>query len=105
MADKGKRLPEKSEVSAENPGQRLIAELKRRESILIGRDIECDVVIKDAKASRKHCRLTRTDDGFVLEDLGSRNGTFVNGARIEGSVTLKSSQTFKAGDTVFYLAP
>lgn len=105
MANKRKPLPEESEGLAVFSSEQLMEELQSRKSILIGRDVECDVVIKDVKASRMHCRLTRTDDGFLLEDLGSRNGTFVSGARIEGSVTLKPSQTFKAGDTVFYLSP
>lgn len=79
--------------------------LGRREEIVIGRGVECDVVIKDAKASRKHCRLVRKGDGFVLEDLGSKNGTFVNGKKIAEQVEMKVQQTFKIGDTVFYLSP
>ena len=43
-----------------------------RKSILIGRSAHCDVTIKDAKASREHCRLTLDGAGFSLEDLGSR---------------------------------
>ena len=78
--------------------------LQRRDSIVIGRGIDCDLVIRDAKASRRHCQLTRTEDGFRLEDLGSRNGTYVNGERITGSVQLKASGTFKIGDTMFYLS-
>ncbi|MDA1273388.1 MAG: FHA domain-containing protein [Verrucomicrobia bacterium] len=104
MAEKRKGSPNGLESGSENQGRRLIPDLKKRESIVIGRGVECDVVIKDVKASRKHCRLTRTDGGFVLEDLGSRNGTFVNGEKIEESVTLKQGQNFKAGDTVFYIA-
>lgn len=76
----------------------------RRDEIVIGRGVDCDVVIKDAKASRKHCRLLRKDDGFVLEDLGSRNGTFFEGKKITGQVALHADQTFKIGDTVFYLS-
>ena len=105
-------MPEQEKPSTDESGEsqrlanrRLIPEIKTRESILIGRGIECDVVIKDVKASRKHCRLTRAKGGFTLEDLESRNGTFVEGKRIESSVKLKPSQTFKVGDTVFYLAP
>lgn len=106
MAEKREYSPDELEGSGgKSRDRQLIPDLKKRESIVIGRGVECDVVIKDVKASRKHCRLTRTEGGFVLEDLGSRNGTFVNGERIEGSVTLKKSQTFQAGDTIFYLAP
>ena len=78
--------------------------LKSRQSIVIGRGAECDVVVKDEKASRRHCRLSRQTADFLLEDLGSRNGTYVDGLRISEPTPLKSNQTFKIGDTVFYLA-
>jgi pSer/pThr/pTyr-binding forkhead associated (FHA) protein len=77
--------------------------LQKRDSVVIGRGTDCDVVIQDLKASRRHCQLTRTGDGFLLQDLGSRNGTYVNGERITGPVLLKTSHTFQVGDTMFYL--
>ncbi len=80
-------------------------DLQQRKTVVIGRGPGCDVVLKDVKASRKHCRLTRKDGSFQLEDLGSKNGTFVEGVRITEPVLLKINQTFKVGDTVFYLAP
>ena len=105
MANKPVSPPKAPKPVEGNPGQPLPANLQGRKSIVIGRGAECDVVIKDPKASRRHCQLTRKESAFVLEDLGSRNGTFVNGERIKGPVTLQPSQAFKAGDTVFYLAP
>ncbi len=78
--------------------------LRARQTVVIGRGKECDVVISDVKASRRHCRLTRGEDWFELEDLGSKNGTFVEGKRIREAVVLRSNQTFKVGDTVFYLS-
>jgi pSer/pThr/pTyr-binding forkhead associated (FHA) protein len=78
--------------------------LQKRDTVVIGRGMDCDVVIKDVKASRRHCQLTRKPDGFLLEDLGSRNGTLVNGVRITEPVLLKANQTFQIGDTMFYLA-
>lgn len=77
----------------------------KRNEIIIGRGVECDVVIKDVKASRKHCKLLRRPEGFVLEDLGSKNGTYFDGKKISEPVTLRADQTFKIGDTVFYLSP
>jgi len=64
---------------------------------------DCDVVIQDLKASRRHCQLTRKESGFLLEDLGSRNGTLVNGTKITQPMLLKVNQTFQIGDTMFYL--
>ncbi len=81
-----------------------LSELAPRATIVIGRDPDCDVIVKDAKSSRHHCRLTRDEEGFMLEDLGSRNGTFVEGQRLTAPHRLKAHQTFKIGDTVFYLS-
>ncbi|MFW6171204.1 MAG: FHA domain-containing protein, partial [Planctomycetota bacterium] len=52
------------------------------QSWLVGAISDCDVVIDAATVSGRHCRLTQTSDGFVLEDLESTNGTYVNGWRI-----------------------
>lgn len=77
--------------------------LARRKVIVIGRDADCDLVIHDAKASRRHCKLTRGEGVFILEDLGAKNGTLVDGERINAPISLKTGQAFKVGDTVFYL--
>jgi len=51
-------------------------------SLVLGRSPDCDVRVHDILASREHCGLERKDDGWVLIDLNSRNGTTVNGQRI-----------------------
>lgn len=56
---------------------------------VIGRAPDCDLVIAHPQVSARHCRLIRTGTGWVLEDLGSTNGTFVNGVRIQGAVTVR----------------
>ena len=104
MAEKRESLPTSLKYSlGGEPSQPSSADLKRRDTVVIGRGLDCEVVIKDAKASRRHCRLTRGDKAFILEDLDSKNGTYVDGERLKGPVTLKPNQTFKIGDTVFYL--
>lgn len=50
---------------------------------IIGSAAECDPRVDCATVSGRHCRLTKEADGFLLEDLGSSNGTFVNGQRVE----------------------
>jgi serine/threonine protein kinase len=50
---------------------------------VIGRASECDMVIKASDVSKRHCRIVLTPDQAVVEDLGSSNGTFVNGDQIE----------------------
>jgi len=52
------------------------------DSITIGRDINCEIVIPDRQVSRFHARLTPETRGMLLEDLASKNGTFCNGTRI-----------------------
>lgn len=81
-----------------------LSHLMRRDEIVIGRGVECDVVIKDLKASRKHCRLVRRKEGFLLEDLGSKNGTYVDGERIKAPMAIRLDQAFKIGDTLFYIS-
>ena len=104
MADKPKASPNALKFSVGSQGKQVSADLKRRDTVVIGRGLDCDIVINDAKASRKHCRLTRGESAFILEDLNSKNGTYVNGERITQPIALQPSQTFKIGDTVFYLA-
>jgi pSer/pThr/pTyr-binding forkhead associated (FHA) protein len=48
----------------------------------IGRAPECDLRLDEAGMSRMHARLVPTDDGLLLEDLGSTNGSFINGKRV-----------------------
>jgi hypothetical protein len=54
-----------------------------KDEFLIGRGEECDLVIAERQVSRHHARIIRTPSGYVLEDLGSKNGTHLNGAPIE----------------------
>lgn len=56
------------------------------ETYTLGRHKNNDIAISDPKVSSFHARIDRSADGFVLVDLGSRNGTFVNGKRIETGV-------------------
>ncbi len=57
--------------------------------VLIGREASCTVVVTDRQVSRFHARITVTEDGSHLEDLGSKNGTYVNGKLISEPVYLQ----------------
>lgn len=63
--------------------------ITNRAETVIGRDGVCDIVLPTGTVSRRHARILREGDRCYLEDLGSNNGTFVNGRRIEGRVCLK----------------
>jgi two-component system, cell cycle response regulator len=56
---------------------------------VIGRGAQCDLSIDEGSLSRRHCRVFRSGDTFVIEDLGSRNGTRVDGAVISFAVPLR----------------
>ena len=56
---------------------------------VIGRRSDCQIFVPDMRVSRQHARLWKEGDGWTLEDLGSNNGTFVNGGRLEGSTQLR----------------
>jgi pSer/pThr/pTyr-binding forkhead associated (FHA) protein len=53
------------------------------ERTLVGRSPDCEIFLDDVTVSRKHAVVHRRDDAFVVEDLGSLNGTFLNKHRIE----------------------
>jgi ABC transport system ATP-binding/permease protein len=60
-------------------------------SWLIGTSPACDIQLPHPTVSGQHCRLTETSDGFLLEDLNSRNGTFVENQRLAPHAPLKIS--------------
>lgn len=69
-------------------------------ALIIGRAATADIVVSDASMSRQHARLHRAADGWIIEDLGARNGTFVNGERLEGSRRLAHGDQIRLGDTL-----
>ncbi|HEX6269394.1 MAG TPA: FHA domain-containing protein [Anaerolineales bacterium] len=75
--------------------------------IIIGRESGVDLVIPSPAVSRRHARLSREGDEYVLEDLGSSNGTFLNGERLVGQRALKSGDQIRLGQaiTLTYQAP
>ena len=68
---------------------------------VIGRDPSCDRVLPHPEISRRHARLVRTPEGLTIEDLGSTNGTFVNGTRITRPTLLHPSDLVALGSTTY----
>ena len=70
------------------------------DQITVGRDSTNEIVINDAEVSRRHARLTFQGGKYVLEDLGSTNGTFVNGQRLAGPRVLKAGEVVSFGEQI-----
>src|SRR5512134_1532111 len=70
------------------------------DQISVGRDSTNEIVINDAEVSRRHARLTFQGGKYVLEDLGSTNGTFVNGQRLAGPRVLKAGEVVSFGEQI-----
>jgi len=68
----------------------------------IGRNHEGQLVVLAASVSRGHAEVRRTDAGWNIRDLGSRNGTFVDGQRCQGRVTMPARVVIKIGDVALW---
>jgi pSer/pThr/pTyr-binding forkhead associated (FHA) protein len=64
-------------------------------TITIGRESDCEIQIDDRQVSRQHAEITRTMEGYTLRDLGSKNGTFLNGEPVS-----EKPQLMRNGDEI-----
>ena len=70
--------------------------------VLIGRQADCDVYLSNSrKISRRHCCVAQVNDRFVVRDLGSTNGVFLNGRRIEKEADIVIGDDLIIGDVHF----
>jgi FHA domain-containing protein/zinc ribbon protein len=70
--------------------------LLRQERITVGRSPDCDIFLDDVTVSRRHALVKQADGGFLIEDQGSLNGTFLNRRRIE-SASLEDGDEVQIG--------
>lgn len=68
--------------------------------VTLGREAINDVVLSDPEISRRHARLFVQDGQFFLEDLGSTNGTFINGRRVHAPTRLQDSDVIEFGESI-----
>lgn len=81
------------------PGSANVSEfLLQGEVALFGRGSNCDVVLTEKKASRKHCEVRKQGLSFFLKDLNSANGTLVNGTPVNGEVELVPGDVIQIGE-------
>ena len=71
-----------------------------KDMMTLGRDVNNDLVINDSEVSRNHARLTSQSGGYLIEDLASTNGTFVNGQRLIGPKLLNAGDVVGLGETI-----
>lgn len=71
------------------------------ERAVLGRHPDCDIVLDEGAVSRQHAQITIVDEEFFVEDLGSRNGTFVNGQPVRGRRRLLDDDRVKICDLLF----
>lgn len=78
-------------------GRHFTCEITKAE-LVIGRDPRCDLVTQEPKASRRHAAIVRREEGFFLQDLKSRNGTRLNGKKVDGPAKLTWGDRITIGD-------
>lgn len=69
--------------------------------VIVGRSEECNITLKTDEVSRRHCRLSKRDGQLCVKDLGSRNGTVVNGVEVTGEKTLAHGDELQIGPMRF----
>lgn len=85
-------------VKGLTPGQLFPLE---KETSILGRHPECDIVLDVGAVSRQHAQIIKTGECFFVEDLGSRNGTYVDDQRVEGRRKLAEGEQLRICDLVF----
>lgn len=83
--------------SGPTPGKTFLLE---KEETFLGRDLTNDIPISDPEVSRRHARLFLRDENVFVEDLGSTNGTFLNGERIASPQQLRKGDEITFGESV-----
>mgnify|MGYP002633519425 CR=1 FL=1 len=77
-----------------------------RAVILVGRGADCDVVLTvSPKISRRHCCLVQVDETYFVRDLGSLNGVWLNGARVNREILMQTGDRVAIGDVEFVFHP
>lgn len=70
------------------------------DEVTMGRDDSVDISIADKRLSREHCKISRDGNDFIISDLGSSNGSFVNGQKVQQK-TLENGDKIQVGSNVF----
>ena len=88
-------------ITGRNAGTSL--SLDGKKEVLIGRSEGCDLVITDEFASNMHAKFVHVGSDWVLQDLNSTNGTFLDGKKLNTPATIAAGMTIRIGTTTFEL--
>src|SRR6267143_494722 len=66
---------------------------------VIGRSAQCDITVEDNNCSRKHLQIRKWAGKYIVEDLESHNGTFVNGGKVSKQLAINDGDLISLGDT------
>jgi len=92
-------VPPRAEVTVYSPLFSPFRQPLQGAAVSIGRASDCSIPIKDRYLSRKHAEIIAVGSGWMLKDLGSANGTYLNGSRVERNELLKTGDRIRLGDT------
>src|SRR5207247_974479 len=104
-------LPDLGPVSAPSGGDALVIALlepRAGAGLVLGRGEKCELALNDATLSQRHLKLSRGAAGWMVEDLGSRNGTFLDEHHVppHGVLALAPGSRLRAGDVrLTYCSP
>lgn len=70
------------------------------DTLQIGRDASCDITLSDTYASQQHARISNRNGSWVIEDLGSTNGTYLNQRKVTVPTALAPGDSIRIGKTV-----
>lgn len=76
----------------------------RKPVTLIGRNESCDLIVSDPLVSRRHCQILWDGVYCTVEDLGSTNGTYVNGQQLAAAYALRPGDRLQVADVIFSFA-
>src|SRR5215210_4495442 len=92
-------VPPRAEVTVYSPLFSPFRQPLQGASVSIGRASDCTIPIKDRYLSRKHAEIIPVGAAWMLKDLGSANGTYLNGSRVERDEQLRTGDRIRLGDT------
>ncbi len=100
-AQKGRRRRRQPQLVLIEGPKKLGGRLKISTDLTLGRSPMCQVVLDDVYASQKHARIFQEGARILVEDLGSTNGTYLNGRKVNYPTELRKRDQIKIGKTVF----